>query len=104
MSNDSPAGPLSGYVALVTGAGRGIGRAIAERLARDGAAVALVARSDDQLQETRHAIEAAGGQAIACPLDLTDPDAPAQAVTATVAALGSLSILVNNAGGAHKLR
>jgi NAD(P)-dependent dehydrogenase (short-subunit alcohol dehydrogenase family) len=104
MSNDPPAGPLSGHVALVTGAGRGIGRAIAERLARDGAAVAMVARSDDQLQEVRGAIEAEGRQAIACPLDLLDPDAPAQAVTATVAAFGSLSILVNNAGGAHKLR
>jgi len=104
MSNNSPPGPLSGHVALITGAGRGIGRAIAERLAGDGAAVALVARSDDELQEVREAIEAEGGQAIACPLDLVDPGTPAQAVTATVAAFGGLSILVNNAGGAHKLR
>lgn len=97
-------GPLSGRVAMVTGAGRGIGREIAERLARDGAAVSLIARSIDELESTRDAIEAAGGHALACSLDLLDPASPAEAVARTVERFGSLSILVNNAGGAHRLR
>ncbi|MDB5716548.1 MAG: short-chain dehydrogenase/reductase [Sphingomonadales bacterium] len=102
-ADDGPAS-LRGGVALVTGAGRGIGRTIAERLAADGATVALVARSADELTQTQEAILAAGGQATCCPLDLTDPSAPAAAVEHTVKEHGSLSIVVNNAGGAHRVR
>lgn len=96
--------PLHGAVALVTGAGRGIGRTIAERLAADGAAVTLVARTADELNVVRDSIVAAGGQASCFPLDLTNPEAPAAAVEHAVREYGGLSIVINNAGGAHRMR
>src|SRR4051812_29243031 len=71
-----PAAPdLAGTTALVTGAGRGIGRRLAQRLAALGASVGLVARSGDELEETRDRIEAAGGTAAATRADVTDADA-----------------------------
>ncbi|MCW3007172.1 MAG: dehydrogenase [Solirubrobacterales bacterium] len=96
--------PLAGHAALVTGAGRGIGRTIAERLAGDGAAVCLAARSHDELEAVRAAIEAVGGRAVVAPGDLTDPAVPGELVAYATAELGGLSILVNNAGGAHRVR
>ena len=82
-------------VALVTGGGRGIGRAIALRLAADGLAVAVAARSRDQVEDTARA---AGRRALALTLDVTDAASIAAAVARTVSELGPIDVLVNNAG------
>jgi len=85
-------------VALVTGASRGIGKAIAERLASDGHHVVLVARSEDAIQNAADAINAAGGHAEACPCDLADDEAVDAMLAGVVDRHGRLDILVNNAG------
>lgn len=85
-------------IALVTGSGRGIGRAIAIALAQAGAKVALTARSVGELSEVVHAIRNAGGHAVALAADLTQKDAPASVLAQTEAQLGPIDILVNNAG------
>jgi NAD(P)-dependent dehydrogenase (short-subunit alcohol dehydrogenase family) len=92
------AGQLQGQTALVTGAGRGFGKAIALRLAAEGAAVALVSRSQAQLEAVASEIEAAGGRAAVAPADVTDRAAVAAAVTTAQSRLGPISLLVNNAG------
>jgi len=84
--------------ALVTGSGRGIGRAIAIQLAQAGAAVMLNDIDREPLFETGSAIDAAGGAAKALPGDLTAPDFPQKLVDATIAGFGSIDIIVNNAG------
>jgi NAD(P)-dependent dehydrogenase (short-subunit alcohol dehydrogenase family) len=89
---------LGGHVAIVTGGGRGIGRAMAQELAKAGAAVAAVARSEDQLTETVALIEGEGGRAIALPVDVTDQLAVARAMAETERQLGPVDLLVNNAG------
>jgi len=91
-------GILEGQVALVSGAGRGFGRAIAERLASEGARVALLSRSLEQLGEVAEAIRAAGGEALAIACDVTDRASIESAVAEAEAGLGPLDILVNNAG------
>ena len=91
-------GRLTGKVALVTGASSGIGAATALALTQEGAAVALVARRQDRLDELVRTITAAGGRAEAIALDLSQPHGARDAVARTVAALGGLDILVNNAG------
>ena len=85
-------------VALVTGASRGIGRAIATRLARDGRHVVLAARSQGPLDELKAEIESAGGKATALAVDVGDQPAFAAAIEGAIKDLGRLDILVNNAG------
>jgi NAD(P)-dependent dehydrogenase (short-subunit alcohol dehydrogenase family) len=89
---------LSNRVALVTGAGRGIGRAVALEFARQGAAVTVTARSTPELDETVSLIRQAGGAAIAVTADVTDSEAVQRVVDVTERDLGPISILVNNAG------
>ncbi|MBO9602114.1 MAG: SDR family oxidoreductase [Novosphingobium sp.] len=91
-------GILDGQVALVSGAGRGFGRAIAERLAKEGAKVALLSRSVAQLGEVADTIGANGGEAIAIACDVTDRASIEAAVARAERELGPLDILVNNAG------
>jgi 3-oxoacyl-[acyl-carrier protein] reductase len=92
---------LEGKIALVTGASRGIGAAIAKRLAADGASVAITySRGADAADEVIKAIERNGGMAIAIQADATDAQAVSAAIEKTVATLGRLDILVNNAGTA----
>ncbi len=95
---------LHGKTLLITGASRGIGLAIALRAARDGANVVIAAKSavaNPKLPGTIHsaaaAVEAAGGQALAVPMDVRDSDAIDAAVAAAVARFGGIDILVNNA-------
>ena len=90
--------PLYGAVALVTGASSGIGAATAHRLAREGAAVALVARRRDRLDRVAEDIASAGGQAAAIEADITEPGRADDAVQGTLDRFGRLDILVNNAG------
>ncbi|MEV0136409.1 SDR family NAD(P)-dependent oxidoreductase [Dactylosporangium sp. NPDC050688] len=90
--------PLNGAVALVTGASSGIGAATARRLAREGAAVALVARRRDRLDQVARDIAGLGGHAAAVEADITEPERAYEAVQETLERFGRLDILVNNAG------
>jgi 2-deoxy-D-gluconate 3-dehydrogenase len=92
---------LTGRSAFVTGASRGIGRVIAIALAEAGADVALVARSADGLAETASAVGAAGRKAVVLPTDVTSYDAVSDAAAAAIDELGSVDIVVNNAGGSN---
>lgn len=90
--------PLNGKVAVITGAGRGIGRAIALAYAAAGAAVVCAARTTAQLEETVQAIHSGGGQAFAIPTDVTQPAAVAQLFAQSAAHFGGIDIVVLNAG------
>src|SRR5205823_1533102 len=89
---------LKDRVALVTGGGRGIGRAIAFALAAQGARVAVTARSAAELDEVVGTIRTAGGEAIALSADLARVEVAAQLAAQVAARLGPIDILVNNAG------
>lgn len=91
-------------VALVTGAGKGIGAAISLALAGQGVAVAALARTEADVERVAQTIRAQGGQALAVAADATEPEAVAAAVDRVTRDLGTIGILVNNAGqgGSHK--
>ena len=89
---------LDGRVAVVTGGGSGIGRAICLRLAEEGSKVAVFDINAEGAQETAKLISAAGGSGSAQTVDITDYDSVTAGVKATEAALGPIDILVNNAG------
>lgn len=91
-------GRMQGRVAVVTGAGRGIGRAIAERYAAEGAAVILAARTVAQIEAGAQAITAAGGRAAAVPCDVTRDDAVARLASQAAQPFGPVDVVVNNAG------
>jgi NAD(P)-dependent dehydrogenase (short-subunit alcohol dehydrogenase family) len=90
-------GRLSGRVALITGASRGLGAAVAEQFAREGASLILVARTQGGLEETDDRVRAAGGQATLVPLDLTKFDEIDRMAAAVAERFGKLDILVGNA-------
>jgi 3-oxoacyl-[acyl-carrier protein] reductase len=85
-------------IALITGAGRGLGRAFAIALAKNGFKVAVTARTEAEINATAEAIVRNGGSAIAVPGDVTDRQAVERAVATTEAELGPIDVLINNAG------
>jgi 3-oxoacyl-[acyl-carrier protein] reductase len=89
---------LNGKTALVTGSGRGIGRAIAEKLADCGAAVMVNDLDESALRETRSLLRSIGKKIEVCPGDLTQPEFPGKLIQSTLDAFGSIDIIVNNAG------
>ena len=92
------AGTLANTTALVTGASSGIGAATAKALAAEGATLALLARRADRLADLKADIESAGGAALVVAADVTDAEQVSTAVQRTVAELGRLDTVVNNAG------
>ncbi len=90
--------PLEGETVIVTGAGRGIGRALAVTFARAGARVVLAARTEEQLRETAAEVQAAGGDAFAVPTDVRDAASVEALVARAVGETGRLDVVVNNAG------
>lgn len=85
-------------IALVTGAGRGIGRDIAQRLAREGYTCGLIARTQSQLEETADLIRKAGGKALVTPTDVSKREQVLAAVERVEKELGPIAVLINNAG------
>lgn len=96
----APATPLfAGRVALITGASRGIGRAIALRLARDGAVTVLAARTTHELLQVAEVVRASGGEALVVPTDVTSDQQLEALVNTVLTQFGRIDVLVNNAGG-----
>jgi 3-oxoacyl-[acyl-carrier protein] reductase len=94
--------PLEGKIAIVTGASKGIGRAIALRLAQDGATLVLASRTEADLSKVASEIKFAGGKATFHSGDLRDPAEPAALLKAALAAHGAIDIVVNNAGATKR--
>jgi NAD(P)-dependent dehydrogenase (short-subunit alcohol dehydrogenase family) len=92
-------GTFSGRTMFITGAGTGIGRGFALRAAELGATVALAGRREQLLQEVARAIDAKGGRALVCPLDIRKPEDVEAAIERVVKETGSIDILINNAAG-----
>ena len=90
---------LEGKAALVTGAGRGLGRSIALAYAQEGADVAIISRTPTELEQVAEEIRALGRRGLAITADLTDSQQTHRAVQEAIDGLGRLDILVNNAGG-----
>src|SRR5215218_2282647 len=90
--------PLGGKVALVTGASSGLGRATAIALARGGADVALVARSEEELESTKQEVSKIGRRALISPTDVANEDETSATVERTVEEFGRIDVLVNAAG------
>ena len=89
---------LQGQVALVTGGGRGLGRAYAQALAQAGAAVAITSRTEAELHEVAHLIEQRSGRALSITADVSNPEATRQMVATVTQLFGPIDLLVNNAG------
>ena len=98
MSSPSSPFALSGRVAIITGGNRGIGRSIALGMARAGAAIAILARNEEKNAQVLAELQSIGGPAIALQLDVTKRDTLPTAVAEVERALGSIDVLVNNAG------
>ena len=92
---------LAGLRAVVTGGSKGIGLAVAEELAAEGAAVAICARNADEVAAAAEQLRATGAVVYAQPADVTDPDQVAGFLAAAASELGGIDVLVNNAGAAH---
>lgn len=92
---------MDSQVALITGAGKGIGEAIALAFGAAGMRIAVVARAESDIERVAAAIRAAGGAALAIPCDVTKPDSIANAVNAVRREFGPITVLVNNAGAAE---
>lgn len=97
-------GRLEGKIALVTGAGSGIGEATSKLFAKEGATVVLVARRENTLQRVKAEIEAAGGKAVYVPADISTLAGCEKCVAFTIAQFGRIDVLINNAGIADKHR
>ncbi len=95
---DQPPGRLGGRAAIVTGAGRGIGRAVVERLAFEGAAVVATQRNVEEGEEFVRALRAQGHEAVFVPADIRREDEAERVVAAAVERFGGVDVLVNNAG------
>ena len=96
--------PLRNKVAVVTGAGRGIGKAIALAYARSGASIGCAARTQNEIEETAAIIRSEGGHALAVQTDVTDPDAVAHLFETVAGHFGGIDILVINAGANYDRR
>lgn len=103
MTQQTNPPPLTGKVALITGSARNIGKTIALRLVREGAAVVINARtSEDEVNSTVDEIRSLGGQAVGCLADVTSPDDVKKLIECAHTEFGGLDILVNNAAVRHE--
>jgi NAD(P)-dependent dehydrogenase (short-subunit alcohol dehydrogenase family) len=98
MEQTNPTGTLAGKIALITGGSRGLGRAMAVALAKEGATLALVARDTDKLNEVKAEIEHLGGKALAFKADVTQEAEVKRLETEVASQLGKVQILINSAG------
>jgi len=92
---------LKGQIAVITGGGRGIGRAICLALAREGADIVIAARTEKEIRETARMVEKAGGKALAVRTDIRKEEDVRKMISETVKAFGRIDILINNAGVAY---